>query len=571
MKRFVWGICIVFFVLFSFAPTLYELSEKEKVNGRTFELVHNYITDYNFYLSRIREGMEGRWTVVERYTSEPHGGSLIQIFYLLLGKPVAFFSDPVLGATVSYHASRIILGVLFLYLLSRVVILVFPSLLWQMLAFLMIVTASTVPIIVYIGGNIRLGGFMPWWTVMDSLHRITLLPHVLFGQAGILFLLCVPFEQIFLKFIIAFLLGMVFPPGVLFVTAVFACMSFLEFLFAPRVFMKSGKERAVWFQTKLLPRIAVVIGCLPTFFYYSLIVTQIPWKRLVEFDALNPTVFPLLEYGYAVGPVLLFGTLGGVLSLIKKEKNMLVFVSWIITWIALLLVFRIVPQQSSLRFTEMTPNVPLGILTTYLFYQIFSFVRLFFNSAKEKKEVGIRKYAGRMKGVIFVFLYSLFIIPVVLGLGIMISSFFWQKDFVDQKVSAGWPPISMNNYIVYPITGFVDALSFIEKQTPVEAIILSYLTAGNYIPPYTGRTVYVGHDNTLDKEQKMDIVHRFYQGEMSPSDAEVWLSQNRISYVFFGPEEKESEKDISSIYPFLHEVYSNADVTVYSVFPAAPN
>jgi hypothetical protein len=601
MKRFVWGICIVFFVLFSFAPTLYELSQKEKVNGRTFELVHNYITDYNFYLSRIREGIEGRWTVVERYTSEPHGGSLIQIFYLLLGKPVALFSDPVLGATVSYHAARIVLGALFLYVLSRVIRLVFPSLLWQVLAFFMIVTASTVPIIVHIGGNIRLGGYMPWWTVMDSLQRITFLPHLLFGQAGILFLLCVPFEQIFLKFIIAFLLGMVFPPGALFVTVVFAGMSFLEFLFAPRVFMKSGKERTVWFQTKLLPRIAVVIGCLPTFFYYSLIVTQIPWKRLVEFDALNPTVFPLLEYGYAVGPVLLFGTLGGVLSLIKKEKNMLVFVSWIITWIALLLVFRIVPQQSSLRFTEMAPNVPLGILTAYLFYFMYKRAEVMRKHGKQKRaSVGNENLdASSVPNALFpsvpslrgseaaqnfvtserwiaihflkIIALSTPIFLIVLGLGIMISSFFWQKDFVDQKISAGWPQISMNNYIVYPITGFVDALSFIEKQTPVEAIILSDLTAGNYIPPYTGRTVYVGHDNTLDKEQKMDLVHRFYQGEMSPSDAEVWLSQNRISYVFFGPEEKESKKDVAALCPFLNEVYKNNDVTVYSVFPATPN
>jgi hypothetical protein len=153
----------------------------------------------------------------------------------------------------------------------------------------------------------------------------------------------------------------------------------------------------------------------------------------------------------------------------------------------------------------------------------------------------------------------------------MISSFFWQKDFVDQKIRAGWPAISMNNIMVYPVTGFISALSFIEKQTPVGAIILSDLTAGNYIPPYTGRMVYMGHDNTLHKEQKVDLVHRFYQGEMRPVEAEVWLSQNRISYVFFGPQEKESQKDIASLYPFLHEVYRNMDVTIYAVFPAKPN
>jgi len=582
MKRYVWGILIGFFIFFSMSPTVYELAQKEKIQGRTFELVHNYITDYNFYLSRIREGMEGRWTVVERYTSEPHRGSLVQIFYLLLGKPVQFFSDRVWGATYAYHGARIIFGAIVLFLLSLVVRRVFRSFLWQVLAFLMVVTASTVPIVVPMGETIRFGGYMSWWTVMDSLQRITFLPHLLLGQAGILLLLCVPFEQIFLKFISAFILGMVFPPGALFVAVVLTSMSIVEVLFAPHHFLKSGKDRILWFQTNLFPRIAVVIGCIPALFYYSLIMTQSPWRRLVEFDALNPTVFPLLEYGYAMGPVLLFGTLGGVLSLFKKEKNMLIFVSWVITWAIFLLVFRFVPQQSSLRFTEMIPNVPLGILTTYLFYQCGLFSRRLF--AKNMKYPSFAKASadGQVssikyqvwkigKTLSYIILYTLCFIPIAVGFLVMVSSFLWQKDFIDQKVRAGWPAISMNNYIVYPMAGFIDALNYIESHTEKEAVILSDLTAGNYIPAYAGRTVYVGHDNTLDKEIKVDLAHQFFLGEMTPSDAEVWLMQNRITHVFFGPQEKESKKDIASLYPFLREVYRNTDVTLYSVFPATPN
>ncbi|MCJ7826145.1 hypothetical protein MUP56_00845 [Patescibacteria group bacterium] len=400
-----------------------------------------------------------------------------------------------------------------------------------------------------------------------------------------------PFEHIFLKFIIAFLLGLVFPPGALFVMVVFGVMSCIEFLFAPRVFMRSAHERTVWFQTILLPRIAVITGCIPALLYYSLILTQSPWRRLVEFDVLHPTLFSLLEYGYAVGPVLVFGAIGGVLSLVKKEKNTLVFVSWIIAWAVLLLLFRIVPQQSPLRFTEMAPNVPLGILTAYLFYFMFKraevgmtfFAHLSSNIISPKSVSGdetcvsVLKKAclpARTRYISMSIKFFSLVVPILLivvGLGVMISSFFWQKDFVDQKVRAGWPVISMNNVMVYPVTGYTDAFSFIEKHTEPDAVILSDFAAGNYIPPYTGRTVYVGHDNTVNKEQKVDLVRRFYQGEMRPADALVWLSQNRITHVFFGPQEKESQKDIASLYPFLHEVYSNADVTVYAVFPAKPD
>src|SRR3972149_2225568 len=41
---------IVFFVLFSFAPTLYEWNARGRVHeDRYFELVHNFPTDYNLY------------------------------------------------------------------------------------------------------------------------------------------------------------------------------------------------------------------------------------------------------------------------------------------------------------------------------------------------------------------------------------------------------------------------------------------------------------------------------------------------------------------------------------------
>jgi hypothetical protein len=47
----------VFFVLFSFTPSLYELFHaKDLPKERFFVLEHNYMFDYNFYLSRIREG-----------------------------------------------------------------------------------------------------------------------------------------------------------------------------------------------------------------------------------------------------------------------------------------------------------------------------------------------------------------------------------------------------------------------------------------------------------------------------------------------------------------------------------
>jgi len=588
MKRLVWGILICSFVLFSLAPTFYELSQKEKLHGRMFEPVHNYVTDYNFYLSRIREGMEGRWTVAERYTSEEHRGSFIQIFYLMLGKPVAFFPNTLEGATVAYHAARIFLGLLLLALIARLAIRTFRTFLWQILAFLIIVTASTIPIVVSMPDGLRFGGYMSWWTVMDSLQRITFLPHLLFGQAMIVFLIFDVFDTgkrsctswLFGKFIAAFLLGLVFPPGFMFVGAVYAVQSVLEVLSDLGPFVRSSRQRTDWMSRTLLPRIAILSGGIPATLYYLLMVKLVPWRRLIEFDVLNPTWFPLPDYWKAVGPVLVLGIIGAIIALFKKAKDMAVFVSWIIAWLLLLFVFRFIPEQSSLRFTEVAPHIPLGILTTYLFFTIIRYISskkahasLFHCSivtllnGRLPNNGTIQQCNNWVKSTVLIGLYVLTFAPIAVGLGIMYCSFLWQKDYVNQKVAAGWPAVAMKNVMVYPVTGFVDALSFIEKETPEDAVILSDLTAGNYIPAYAGRTVFVGHDNTMDKEKKLSDVQLFYTGTMKAPQARAWLFQNRITYVFWGPQEKESQKDLPSLYPFLQEAYKNSDVTMYRVAP----
>ena len=60
---------------------------------------------------------------------------------------------------------------------------------FSLIAFLLVITASSWSKIVYVEGVVRLGGYMPWWSVMDSLQRITFIPHLLAGQALIIFLL----------------------------------------------------------------------------------------------------------------------------------------------------------------------------------------------------------------------------------------------------------------------------------------------------------------------------------------------------------------------------------------------
>ncbi|MCJ7740960.1 hypothetical protein MUP32_06660, partial [Candidatus Microgenomates bacterium] len=62
MKQAIFLFLILFFLIFSFYPTIFELSKASHLSdpAREFILEHNYYwPDFNLYLSKLRQGFEG--------------------------------------------------------------------------------------------------------------------------------------------------------------------------------------------------------------------------------------------------------------------------------------------------------------------------------------------------------------------------------------------------------------------------------------------------------------------------------------------------------------------------------
>lgn len=521
-----WVILIIGFVLFSLLPTGYELSHVKLLRPeRSFELVHNFPTDYNFYLSRIRQGLDGKWTVTEKYTSEPHNPSLIHEMYIVMGEVGRFLRVPFWRAGDVYHVARIVLAVTLLSMIA-VICQKYP---FGLAAFFLAVTASSWPKLVYVDGIPRFGGYMSWWSVMDSLQRITFIPHILAGQILIIFLIYeltkknIQKNTLFLG-LLGFLLGMVFPPGLVFVYVVLGVYALLN-----------------WTNKTYLSYLGFVLISCSALIYLYLMTGFYPWKRLAEVDIIRPLPFDYWEYAKAIGPIGPIGLIGLIWALRKKEIRMYPVVAWVVAWLGLLFVFKFIPAQSPLRFSEMIPHVPLGILAAYLFYKM-KFFKYFFP-----------------------------ITLVLLGLGQMYSSWLWQKDFVDHKMRAATPLVPYDSYVMYPLDDFMAALYFLHDHYPQNAVILSDMTAGNYIPVYSGNSVYIGHDNTVHLEVKKEVVKRFFSGLSKPEDARSFLQKNNISAIFYGPQEKENlpagrqAGDLSKAYPFLKQVYKNNFIFIYEI------
>src|ERR1700690_4231583 len=107
MKKYFIFIFAFSFLFLSYLPNFYEISVKSLLPADRTMIAgeHIYTYDYNVYLSKIRQGQEGRITVVDKYDNLPQQkGVFLQMFYLLSGRITIVFS---LTPTATYHLMRL--------------------------------------------------------------------------------------------------------------------------------------------------------------------------------------------------------------------------------------------------------------------------------------------------------------------------------------------------------------------------------------------------------------------------------------------------------------------------------
>lgn len=494
--------------------------------------------------------MEGNWLVVEKYFNKPHGGSLFQILYLWMGKIGGILR---LTPPFIYHLSRIVFGFIFLVITGLYLIKLFPGW-WSIVAFLLTVTAGSWPILIKIGENYRFATYMGWWSAVDSLQRITFIPHVLFGQIFLLLFVWYfqnspgrsPFghlpgvakgvTKLLLPGGLGFLVGIVFPPSLIVVYTVFIILSVLELSLT-----RSYLARLEWFKNKILPRLFFIFLSFPSLIYLKKMFQILPWSALALFDIQHRMPLPYKEYAFALGAVLPLGLLGMIIALIKKEKKLFPSIAWVLAVVMLIVVFERVPEQSPLRWTEAAVHVPLGILAAYVLKQL---------------------WVRRVKVITVITIITV----ILMGLGVMGSMVMWLTDQARWKSEGTWP-VPIGAQLVYPLRDFMDGVYFLRDSTKREEVVLSYVTAGNFIPAYAGNSVYLGHANTPDEDGKEKIAAEFFAGKMKEAEAKEFLQRENITYIYFGPQERDLGQlsDLKQAYGFIDEIYGNNKVKIYKV------
>jgi hypothetical protein len=301
----------------------------------------------------------------------------------------------------------------------------------------------------------------------------------------------------------------------------------------PLSFALTGKWKQTFHAT-----LGVAVGFLPLLLY-TMEYTIFPWT-LAEWFEKQSYYIPLLEHLLAIGPALPLGLIGFVMCRKKKFVSML----WI--WVCISI---IIPQIvralsvsqfsrfvviSNVRFLQMAVWVPLAVGVGW----VFEFLVAHLHRA-------------------FVF------VIVILLLGVTLYGYPTALKVERMRVFGAYE-------FQFPTYGFLDAIAFVRTVTHPDDVVLALPLAGQIIPSYTDRTVFVGNERfyTNNLGKKMDAAWLFYKG-MPVCAAYNLLVQNRIHTVFDGFNEQNTGNAILS-YPFLRQAgdFGGTKVFVVSEKPA---
>lgn len=95
--------------------------------------------------------------------------------------------------------------------------------------------------------------------------------------------------------------------------------------------------------------------------------------------------------------------------------------------------------------------------------------------------------------------------------------------------------------LLYRPAAEVDGARRLAELVGPDDVVLASYESGNFLGGILAGSVVLGHDSgTLDSLRKRELVHRFYTGGMSREEAERFLTQERVSHIYFGVFEQQS-------------------------------
>jgi len=450
------------------------------------------------YLAKMRQGAKGNWLFHLPYTTEPHQGALLYVFYLTVGKAARLVGIPLINA---YHITRLLGSGLLLAAGARF-ITHFATSRWRLLSW----------------GLLLLGGDAGWLVTLFNPRYIAYAsvtpdaflysvlfgpPHIIIALAILLWLLQKVLQQIespaqnirwniwLLLMPGGLLMALARPEYVAVLLSVLGAY-WLALLLTRRKF---PIREALLFSGTAFP------GTI-----YALYVFYISKANpvIAAWTTQNPFYTPpLVNLLAGIGPLLLPGLLGVISGRWWQDEKRLLLVAWAVA-LPIMLYLPLSLNRRLVGGAHFALTLPAGY---WLDKQLLPWLQ----GAQWRRVI-----VGPLTALAALILISY---PLLFSLG--------AAGFVASRPDQLF--LSANER---------DALAWLAEHGE-GAIILSAEQTGNHIPAFSNATPVLGHPiETLSVEQKRADVARFYTTDASPAERQATLAHYGVNYVWFGPAER---------------------------------
>lgn len=522
-KKFILGVLTVSF-LFNLLPYIYQL--RYQPADKTYIGSFPIYLDQATYLTRMTQGEEGNWLLINRYTTEPQKSVFLYPFYLALGQLAKIFH---LSVEKIFLLSRFIFGLILAFTTIYFIRCFIADEKQRKIAYFLAFFASGL-------GWLRLEKFSLDFWMPDFLPivRFSYFPHMTLATS-LLFLSFIFIIRALKKSntreavkagAASFILNLVLPfySFILYsVTLLFYLIKLIKKEITKEVFLKN---LSIFFCFSLISFFYMV------FLSQTNFVLKIAQKQSVLFPPNIGAVFT------GFGLILIFSLIGMYWMYKKRNGDAIFFGLWIFGAI-IFAYFNFLPQQR--RVLETGLFAPLAVTASFAILKIFL-------KLKEKFP--------------FFFLKKILIWSLVIFFLLLISLLGnlnnWQltKLFLNQT----------NNPTTYLPNTHLEAILWLKENSPKNSAVLSSFFNGNLIPYLARRFVYVGHGpETLNLNEKMKKVNKFYKAEYSLLEMEEFLRTEKINYIFYSDYEKISDNFTPDTYLFLKKVYDRDGVQIFQL------
>ena len=501
---------------------------------------HRASGDYYVYMSMVEEAKSGAMSFHNLFTSEEHQPVLINPFWFGVGQFARIFN---IDTRLTIHIFRIALIFLTVPVIYLAMATFIKTRALRYIAFILSITGSGWGYIYYrffrpdiIRDLFYIDFFKAptdiWLTEANSLLLFLSSPHF---QAS---LICLLFAIIF--FYLGFRYGnfrylavsglfnlalAFFHPYetvyLVLLTGIFALIIIIG-----KFYRKDYRSGSQYFFRYLVPNLIAAPGLLYQIYIFRMEPALRSWSEQSQ------TISPSFKYYLLGWGILLPLALIGSVFLVKKTDQRRL---WLLVWCWGTIPLLYIPIAFNRRFAEGI-FIPLGILSAVGIYFLY------------------KKFRTKAGKTIYILALG-----IILALSLMPTNIYNLWSFI------GIHDIYKSTPFYLPLKEY-QALEWLKNNSTSADVVLSEHISGFYIPAFTARRVYIGHDlQTANFSEKKKNVNWFFKTQADDNEKLTWLETNNISFIFYGPNEQSNSILVPAEKDFLAEVYSNSQVQIFSL------